>query len=171
LTLGRGTVIGEDCRIHALSRDGVRLGDGVSVGRHSVIECTGSLRHLGKGLNVGHRVGFSTHCYLGCAGGVEIGDDTIFGNFVSLHSENHISEDLTTPVRLQGVTHLGIRIGADCWIGAKVTILDGVTVEDRCIIAAGALLTRGVYASEGIYAGVPAKRIGTRGGDRSPCAS
>ena len=32
------------------------------------------------GLKVGNNVGLGTHGYFGCAGGVKIGNDTIFGN-------------------------------------------------------------------------------------------
>lgn len=51
-----------------------------------------------------------------------------------------------------------ITIGNDVWIGAKVTILDGVKLGNGAIIGTGAVVTRDVppYA---IVAGVPAKVI------------
>ncbi|WP_396349817.1 acyltransferase [Gordonia amicalis] len=116
-------------------------------------------------MTVGERVGLGTDCFYGCAGGITIGDDTLVGNFVSLHSENHSAERRDVVIREQGVTHAGIRIGRDCWLGAKVTVLDGTVIEDGCIIAAGSVVTRGTYERYGIYAGVPAKRIGTRGSE------
>lgn len=59
------------------------------IGKYTCIECSGTLKNLGKGLIIGNNVGLGTHGFFGCAGGIEIGDDTIFGNYVSLHSENH----------------------------------------------------------------------------------
>lgn len=52
--------------------------------------------------------------------------------------------------------NLPITIGNDVWIGARVTILDGVNIGNGAVIAAGAVVTRDVppYA---IVAGVPAK--------------
>jgi acetyltransferase-like isoleucine patch superfamily enzyme len=47
----------------------------------------------------------------------------------------------------------------NCWIGAKVTILDGAIIEDGCIVAAGSLITTGRYNANGIYGGVPAKLL------------
>ncbi len=158
-----GTIsIGRNCYIDALSINGIEFGKNVSIGANSTIECSGSLKDIGKGLKVGSNVGLGTHGFLGCAGGIDIGDDTIFGNFVSMHSENHNYKDKDIPIRLQGVNRKGIKIGNNCWIGAKVTILDGVMVEDGCIIAAGSLLTEGVYKKDSIYGGIPAKFLKER---------
>ena len=63
------------------------------------------------------------------------------------------------PIRHQGVVRKGIKIGSNCWIGAKSTILDGVVLGDGCIVAAGAVLIEGRYEHNGIYGGVPAKLI------------
>lgn len=162
ISFGAGVTLGQGCNINALSVEGAKLGDYASVGPYTYIICTGQLQYLGKGLVLGNSVGIGSHCLLGCAGGIHIGADTIIGNFVSFHAENHQYDDLQTPIRLQGVTHKGIQIGQNCWIGAKATILDGVVVEDGCIIAAGALMVAGHYEKNGIYGGVPAKLIGTR---------
>ena len=153
--------IDRKCYIDALSINGIVFGSNVSIGKHTTIECTGSLKALGDGLKVGNRVGLGTHGFFGCAGGVEIGDDTIFGNFVSLHSENHNYHDKNIPIRLQGVTRKGIKIGKDCWIGSKATILDGSIIGDGCIVAAGAVV-RGVIPPYSIVGGVPAKIIKSR---------
>lgn len=147
--------------IDALSQNGICFGRNVSVGKYTTIECTGSLRKMGKGLVVGNNVGLGTHGFFGCAGGVEIGDDTIFGNYVSIHSENHNYSRQDLPIRLQGVNSKGIKIGKDCWIGAKVTILDGTEIGEGCIVAAGAVV-RGKIPAYSIIAGVPAKVIKTR---------
>jgi len=162
MQFGKGITLDDECTIHALSTGGVRFGNGVSLGKRSVIECTGSLRHLGKGIIVGNNVGLGRDCFYGCAGGIEIGDDTIFGNFVSLHSENHNAESLSIPIRLQGVNHKGIKVGRNCWIGAKVTILDGVEISDGCIIAAGAVVTAGFYPPDTIFGGIPARALKKR---------
>ena len=44
------------------------------------------------------------------------------------------------------------------WLGANVTILQGVTIGDNAIIAAGAVVTKDVPANA-IVGGVPAKVI------------
>lgn len=49
-------------------------------------------------------------------------------------------------------------VGNDVWIGARVTIMDGVKIGDGAIIAAGAVVTRDV-APYSVVAGVPARHI------------
>lgn len=162
LSLGRGVTFGHHSYVDALSTDGVRLGDNTSLGRNTRIECTGSLHHVGRGIRVGDNVGLGSDCLYGCAGGIDIGDDTIVGNFVTFHSENHAVDDREILIRLQGVTHQGISIGSNCWIGAKATILDGVRLGDGAVIAAGAVVRSGSYEGNAVYGGVPAKLIKRR---------
>lgn len=161
ITVGKNLNIDRQCYIDALSVDGIRFGSNVSIGKNTTVECSGTMKDLGKGLVVGDNVGLGTHGFFGCAGGVEIGDNTIFGNFVSVHSENHNYTDVNTPIRLQGVNRKGIKIGKDCWIGAKATILDGTVLGDGCIVAAGAVV-RGEVPPYSIIGGVPAKVIKRR---------
>lgn len=151
--------IDRNCYIDALSINGIKMGKNVSIGKFTTIECSGSLKNIGKGLIVGNNVGLGSHGFFGCAGGLQIGNDTIFGNFVSIHTENHNYKILNIPIRLQGVNRKGVIIGNNCWIGAKVTILDGAIIEDGCVIAANALVTSGRYKSNCIYGGIPAKFI------------
>lgn len=162
IKLGKGFRADRHCFIDALSTNGIRFGDYVSMGKYTCIECTGSLHEMGKGLEVGNHTGLGSHGFYGCAGGIEIGDNVMMGNYCSFHSENHNIEDTSIPMRLQGVNHKGIKIGNDCWIGAKATILDGVVIGDGCVVAAGALVTRGVYPPYSIIGGVPAKVIRKR---------
>jgi acetyltransferase-like isoleucine patch superfamily enzyme len=158
--------IGDGCTVNAVSRDGIRFGNNVSLQRGVVIELTGSLQSLGAGVTIGKNVGIGSGSFIGGAGGVEIGDDTIVGNFVSFHSENHVFTDPDTPIRAQGTIRSGISIGRDCWIGAKATILDGVIVGDGSIVAAGAVVKAGRYPGFAILGGVPARVIGIRNGRR-----
>lgn len=151
--------LGQDVYVDALSTDGVVLGRNFSLGRNASIECTGSLKNLGVGFQAGDNVGIGSFSFMGCAGGVRIGSDTIIGNYVSMHSENHNFDEIGVPIRLQGVNHQGISVGENCWIGAKVTLLDGAHVGNHSIIAAGAVVKSGHYPDHAVLAGVPAKVI------------
>ena len=161
LVLGKSVNIDRRCYIDALSSLSLTLGDNVSVGRNTTIQVTGSIQHIGKGITIGNNVGLGTDGYFGGAGGLEIGDDTIFGNYCSCHPENHNFSDPDTPIRLQGVNQRGIKIGSNCWIGAKATILDGTVIGNSCIVAAGAVV-RGQFPDNSIIGGIPAKVLKSR---------
>lgn len=162
IRFGKNVTIYKGCYFDALSYNGINIGSTSTFGKYCIVECTGNLKFLGKGLNIGEHVAVGSGSFLGCAGGIEIGSNTIIGNYVTFHSENHNYSDKSALIRLQGVTHRGIRIGENCWIGAKVTVLDGVIVEDGCVIAAGALLIKATYKKDSIYGGVPARFIKSR---------
>ena len=55
----------------------------------------------------------------------------------------------------------GIEVGQNCWIGSKVTILDGVTIGAGSIIAAGSLVNKS-FPINSIIGGVPGKLLKTR---------
>ena len=153
-----GMTIGDGCCINALCRNGVSIGSDFSLGRNSIIECTGVIRELGDGLVIGDHVGIAANAFIAVRGAVAIGSNTIIGPGVSIHAENHVFQDTATPIRLQGARRQGVTIGEDCWIGANVIILDGVVIGRGAIVAAGAVITRDVspYA---VVGGVPAKVI------------
>lgn len=53
------------------------------------------------------------------------------------------------------------RIGRDCWIGRRATIMLGLNIGDGCVICAGAVVTKDCEPF-GVYGGVPARRIAER---------
>ena len=159
--------MGNQCKLHdnvyvdALSRDGVRLGDRVILGRGTRIECTGSLKYVGKGVMIGNDTTFGNDCFFGAAGGIKIGNDVVAGQFIRFHSENHNYEDMDTLIKDQGVNHKGIIVGDNCWIGSGVVFLDGASIANGCVVAANAVITK-QFPENSIVGGVPAKIIGYR---------
>lgn len=159
---GKFLKLGDHVYISALGKDGVTLGDNVGLGSFSRVVASTSLNQIGSGIKIGNNVGIGEFAYLGGAGGLEIGDDCIVGQYFSCHPENHNYENTEIPIRLQGVNRKGIVVGKNCWIGSKVTILDGVTIGDGCVIAAGAVVTQS-FPENSIIGGVPAKILKSRG--------
>jgi Acetyltransferase (isoleucine patch superfamily) len=162
LSFVNGLTINEGCYIDCLSSEGLKFGKNVNIGARTMIEGTGSLKMVGKGLLTGDNVSVGPCCHIGCAGGVIIGSDTVMGNYVTIHPENHKFDDNSKPIRFQGVEHTGIRIGRNCWIGAKAMILDGADIADGCVIAGGSVVLNGKYESDSVYGGNPAKFLKRR---------
>ena len=148
--------------IDALSTDGVKLGNNVAIGRNSRIECTGSLSSVGKGISIGDRTTFGSDCYFGCAGGIEIGEDVVAGQYIRFHSENHNYDDLEKLIKDQGVNHQGIKINDNCWIGAGAVFLDGAEIGSGCVVAANAVVSA-KFTENCVIGGIPARVIKKRG--------
>jgi acetyltransferase-like isoleucine patch superfamily enzyme len=161
ITWGKFLKVGNNVLFSALSRDGIRLGDHVSIGAFSRIIVSTSLNHVGSHIDIGDRVGIGEYAYLGGAGGLTIGRDTIVGQYFSCHAENHRYAEPDALIREQGVIREGIFIGSNCWIGSKVTILDGSVIGNGCVVAAGAVVT-GVFPDNSVIGGVPARILKTR---------
>jgi acetyltransferase-like isoleucine patch superfamily enzyme len=160
---GKGTLIEDYVTIESLSSEGVRLGNGVTIARYTLIKSTGVLGNLGVGVSIGDGSNLGEYNYVGAAGGVTIGKHVAIGQRVSFHAENHLFSDIGVPIKEQGVTRKGITVEDDCWIGSGAIILDGVTIGHGSVIAAGAVVNRDV-APFTVVGGVPAKLIGVRGG-------
>lgn len=161
---GKFLRLGNDVCVSALAKQGIEFGDNVSIGAFSRIIVSTSFNNIGEKIKIGNNVGIGEFAYLGGSGGLEIGDECIVGQYLSCHPENHNYVDLETSIRYQGVNRKGIRIGKNCWIGSKVTILDGVEIGDGCILAAGSVITKS-FPENSIIGGVPAKLLKTRTND------
>ena len=162
IKLGAGVKLSDYVLLDGLGVGRLSLGDGCSIGSYSRLIVSTSYSNLGQGITFGANVAIGEFSYIGGAGGVSIGLDTIVGQYLSIHPENHIFTSAEIPIRFQGVTRQGVKIGENVWIGSKVTILDGVTVGDGSIICAGAVLTAGVYPPRVVIGGCPAKVIRSR---------
>ena len=140
-----------------------QIGAGFHAGRQVFLYGKHSIR-IGKNFYIGR---FSE---IGCD--VEIGDNVILANFVSLVGKyDHHYQLPGVPIRLapqirdaaynwKGLDEK-IVIEEDVWIGYRAIIMSGVRVGYGSIIAAGSVVTRDVDPLS-IYAGVPARKVATR---------
>jgi serine acetyltransferase len=158
---GRFVRLGDGVKLMALGTGQIQLGNKVSIGDYSRLIISTTPMMPGAFIHIGDQVGMGEFAYLGGAGGLTIGKGCIIGQYFSCHPENHVYDDTGCEIRLQGVTRKGIVIGEDCWIGSKVTVLDGVTIGNGCVIAAGAVVNKDV-PSYSVIGGVPAKIIKNR---------
>jgi acetyltransferase-like isoleucine patch superfamily enzyme len=161
VSTGKSLILGDNVKIKALSRHGVKIGDNVTISSNSIIDCTGVISNLGLGLIIGNNVGIAQNCFIQVRGIVDIGNDVLFGPNVSIFSENHVYEKIDLPISKQGVSRKGVVIEDGVWIGSRSVILDGVVVGRNSIIAAGSIVTKDVMPYT-IVGGVPAKFIKAR---------
>ncbi len=95
---------------------------------------------------------------------IEIGDDVLIGEYVSIRDADHGSEVLDPPVLMRRQEHVAapIRIGAGAWIARGACVLKGVTIGPGAIVAANSVVTKDVPAMA-IVGGVPARVLKMRG--------
>lgn len=156
----KNNLIGDYSYIHALGPDSLTFGENSGVGSMCKIVTSVQFNDVSGYIRFGKNVWIGDGSHLGGAGGLDIGDDTFTGQYITIHPENHRFDIPDQLYRLQGVTRKGIKIGRNCWIGAKVTITDGVTIGDHCVIAAGSVITKDIPDCS-LAGGVPAKVIRT----------
>lgn len=161
LAVDKGVEFGSGCLIDCLSVGGIKIGRSSKIGDYCIIRVSGSLKDLGDSIKIGKNVGIGDFAHIGGAGGVTIGDDSIFGSYISIHPENHVFEDTTINIREQKVTRKGVSIGRNCWVGAKATFLDGSAIGDGCVVAAGSVVTK-VFQDNLVIGGVPARILKVR---------
>lgn len=161
LRIGRGSTIQDGVVIDALTCNGVIIGCRVNIGPYSRIQGSGVISNLGRGLVIGDDSGIGAFSFIGCGGGVQIGSNVIMGQYVSFHPESHVFSSPERPIRSQGVSRMGITIGNDCWVGAKVTFLDGSCVGSGVVVAAGSVV-RGRIPDNVVIGGVPARILKKR---------
>ncbi|MFE8117183.1 acyltransferase [Brenneria goodwinii] len=160
LRTGSYCYIGDFSYINCLSKQGVVLGERVTIREFAWLQITSNTQNLGEGIKIGKDTYIGPRCNLGAAAFLEIGERCQIGAGVSFIAENHqFSSD--SAIFEQGVSRVGITIENDCWIGNSVIILDGVSVGEGAVIGAGSVVTKDI-PSFSVVVGNPARIIKMR---------
>jgi acetyltransferase-like isoleucine patch superfamily enzyme len=142
LILGRWVHIGDLTRLRA-HEGTLRVGDKVVMGSDNTI-----------------------NCYLD----VDIGSATLISDWVYICDFDHVTSDITVPIKDQGIAKTPVRIGSGCWLGVKTTVLRGTVLGEGSVLAAHAV-ARGVYPDQAIIAGVPGRVVRDRGAQYETAAA
>lgn len=114
----------------------------------------------GKEVELGDNSGLGINCDV--PSNVKIGNNVMMGPNCFILSQNHIIDDIHTPMRLQGFVKKGPTvIEDDVWIGRNVTFTPGRHVKHGTVIGACCLLCKD-FPPYSIVGGNPAKLIRSR---------
>ena len=133
----------------------MELGRWVWIGDQNAIRC-----HEGC-LRIRDKVVFGTNNTVTAYLDVDVGEGTLLADWVYITDFDHRFDDPGVPIRKQGIVTSRVRIGADCWIGEKATILRGTNVGQGSVIGAHAVVKADVPPFT-VAAGIPARVVKQR---------
>lgn len=131
---------------------------------------------LGRWVHVGDENRLSAHegtlrvgdkCVFGRANTVntyldtEFGEGCIVADWVYICDFDHVFADVRLPIKDQGLVKTPVRIGPDCWLGTKVTVLRGTTIGRGSVLAANSVI-RGEIPPHSVVGGVPGRILKDR---------
>lgn len=157
IRIGRDVVIDDNCLIDAKGdgNAGITIGNGVFIGRNTILSCKNGDIVLGDGANVGF------NCEIFSASRVTIGAGVLFAAYTYVIGGDHDFADPNATVLSQTRHSRGVVVGEGVWTGAGAKILDGVHLGAHAIIGAGAVVREDV-PDHAIAVGVPARIVGSR---------
>ena len=158
VTLEDRVSLDDHCTLFARSERGITLGEGTQLKYGVYLDTEG-----GEGyIETGKRVYLGTGCCLHGHRGLEIGDDALFAQNITITPYSHIFEDPARPIIQQGGHTRKITIGKDCYLGKNVCVLYCADVEDGAVVGAGSVVVHTIPANS-VAVGVPAHVIRKRG--------
>jgi acetyltransferase-like isoleucine patch superfamily enzyme len=151
ISIGNDVVIDDGSVLDAkgTSNTGITIGDGVFIGRYS------SLNTKDGNIVLEDRVNIGPFCTVFSASTVHIGKETLLAAYAYLVGGGHAFDEIGTPILDQARPSAGITVGAASWIGAAVTVLDGVSIGRGVVVGANAVVTRSL-PDFSVAAGTPA---------------
>ncbi|MDO9542877.1 MAG: acyltransferase, partial [Kiritimatiellia bacterium] len=152
--------IHDNCTLLANSEKGITLDDGARM-KHGVyldteVAATGYIR-------IGKRVYIGAGCCLHGHEGLEIGDDSLLAQNITITPYSHSFDNPEKTVYSQGGIQKKIVIGRDCYLGMNVCVVcTAENIGEGSVVGAGSVVVRSIppYA---IAVGVPAKVFRYRG--------
>ncbi|KIX11022.1 acyltransferase [Dethiosulfatarculus sandiegensis] len=154
--LGKAVVLDDGVMVDAKGVDnrGIKMADGVYIGRNSIVYTKGGDIELAEKANV------SSNCILFSSNRLYVGRGTFIAAYAYLLSGGEYDMESRTPLCEQpGTNSRGeTRVGDNVWIAAHAVVADGAFVGDDSVVAAGAVV-RGRVEPGTLAAGLPAKTI------------
>ena len=163
IRIGDDVVVDDGCVLDAkgAGNDGITIGNGVFLGRQTIVTTKDGDIVLEDGVNV------SAFCMIFSASRVRCGRNTLIAAYTYLVGGGHDLDRTDVAIIDQARPSQGIAIGPNCWLGAGVIVLDGVTVGRDAVIGANSVVTRDVE-DFAVAAGSPAATIRRRAATSPP---
>jgi len=158
ISLADGVSIGADCTLVAKSDRGISLGEGTRLMHRVYLDTENTEGYI----ETGERVYLGTGCCLHGHKGLEIGDDALLAQTITITPFSHCFEDPEQPIIKQGGHSRKITLGRDCYLGMNVSILWSADVGEGAVVGSGSVVVHSVPPYT-VAVGNPARVIRRRG--------
>jgi len=159
-------IIGEGTEIESNAVLSTRYGGTIVIGKNCMIRRGAMLLSYGGNILLGDYCGVNVYTILYGHGGLTVGDYVQFAAHCVIIPANHGFNSLDAPIWKQPLSKKGILIENDVWVGANVSILDGVHIGHGAVIGAGSVVTDNIQPLT-VNIGIPTKIIKIRSGKQS----
>jgi acetyltransferase-like isoleucine patch superfamily enzyme len=112
-------------------------------------------------LRIGDKCVFGKDNTVNCYLDIEFGAATIVADWVYVCDFDHVYADIHVPIKDQGIVKTPVRVGPDCWVGVKVTILRGVVVGRGSVLAAHTVVNKDI-PDHSVVVGAPGRVVKDR---------
>lgn len=155
--IGDDVVIDDGVLLDAKGTDnrGIAIGNGVFVGRQTLLNCKNG------DIILEDRANLSSNVHVFSASEVRVGEAELLASYVYLVGGTHRFADPTVPVLDQGRESRGIHVKGGGWIGAHTTVFDGVRVGRHAVVGANSAVSRNL-PDFAVAAGSPMEIINKR---------
>ncbi len=112
-------------------------------------------------IEIGSDVYIGRHVYITAIQEISIGDHAVLSEHVYITDLNHGFDPNSGPIMRQALDSKGsVRIGQNCFLGYRVSVMPGVILGDWCIVGANSVVTAS-FPAYSMIGGAPARLIKT----------
>jgi acetyltransferase-like isoleucine patch superfamily enzyme len=159
ISLGDNVVISDRCTLIARGEGGITLGSDVRLMQGVYLDTE---RPEDGYITIGDRVYIGTNSCLHGHVGLEIGDDSLLAQNVTITPYSHIFEDRDRLISQQGGHTRKVTIGRDCYLGMCVCVLYSADIGDGSVIGSASTVVKPIPPYS-VAVGTPARVIRRRG--------
>ncbi len=158
ITVGNNVEIKNDVTLIARGEGGITLSDGVRLQERVYLDTervNDGYINIGKGVYIGTGTTLFGHK------GLEIGDDCLLAQNITLTPYSHIFDDPNAIIYSQGGHCEKVTIGKDVYIGMRAAVMYSGNIGDGSVIGAGSVVVKPIPPYS-VAVGCPAKVIKER---------
>lgn len=158
ISLSDHVQISDGATLIARGEGGIELAEKVRIKERAYLDTErpdGYIK-IEKGVYIGTGTTLFGHC------GLEIGEDSLLAQNITITPYSHIFEDATVPIKKQGGHTRKVTIGRDCYLGMNVSVLYSADIGDGSVVGAGSVVVKPLEPGS-VAVGNPARVIRKRG--------